>query len=272
MGIDFKMAITIYEITIPNGYHQEPTYQAMIDYCNNNNLDVNDIVEKTVDEPDERQKWFKICDFEPIELEGLVLQYEPPVLSIEQLTNINFNFRGYFKKRNYAVGELRSVEYYRNYNPNTDIYDDLIVKEEFRYYRNSVTGECYLEERNIHWYLNTNEIGYSSMNIKKWYTPEESTKEIETRRSYLIAKSHTFIKEEIAKIYNDPTVVINYLVQLLSTVLEAENKYKNGIAEDLIVFLYQENNLINTIFPDNHAQIKQGLRDILIYDFLAEYP
>ena len=110
------------------------------------------------------------------------------------------------------------------------------------------------------------------MNIKKWYTPEESTKEIETRRSYLIAKSHTFIKEEIAKIYNDPTVVINYLVQLLSTVLEAENKYKNGIAEDLIVFLYQENNLINTIFPDNHAQIKQGLRDILIYDFLAEYP
>ena len=265
------MAITIYEINIYKGYHQEPTYQAMIDYCNNNNLDVNDIVEKTVDEPDERQKWFKISDFTIPELEGLELQYEPPVLSPDDLAKIDYDLRGYHKKRTFNIGELRVIEYYRNFDIFTDTYSDLIIREERKYLRDTNTGLAYAREMNIHWYLNTDEVGYSILNRMKYYSMAESMQEVRDRRTNLFTDAEKYILFELSQIYTS-NEVMQKAVYLKASLQNEKYMYIEGVAEPLIAFLAQENNVINEVFTDSNkaTEVKQVLSSILIYDFTAQ--
>lgn len=105
--------------------------------------------------------------------------------------DINYNLYGFHKKRTIVKGELILVEYYRNYNPQTQIYSDLILTESRTFGRDINTGLAYMRTQNISWYLTDETIGATKQTVK-YYTLTESIDEGITRRKNVIAEAKIY--------------------------------------------------------------------------------
>ena len=120
--------------------------------------------------------YFKIYDY--------VKQAEPKDFRAAPY-DLNYDILGLHKKRDWNKGQINFIEYYGSYDPSTNTFDDLVVKEYRTYYR--VNEMLHRRELHIDWYLSDGTIGAHKNNIWKYYTPAESLKAGETRRRNVIS-------------------------------------------------------------------------------------
>ena len=122
------------------------------------------------------ERYFKIYDY--------VQQAEPRDFKAAPY-DLNYNILGLHKKRDWSKGQINYIEYYGSYDPSTNTYDDLVVKEYREFYRINE----FLNRRKIKvdWYMSDGSIGASKDNIWKYYTPAESLKAGEIRRRNVIS-------------------------------------------------------------------------------------
>jgi hypothetical protein len=112
--------------------------------------------------------------------------------SIESPSDINYDILGFHKKRTILFGELKKVEYFKNYDGTN--YSDLIL-EEFREYTRDIDGLVQVRNLTIKWLLNDDSIG-AIKNTTKYYSAQEAIQEGIDRRGNIISdtKSYTLFQ------------------------------------------------------------------------------
>ncbi len=115
-------------------------------------------------------------------------------------TNIDYDVYGLHKKLTIIFGELRVVEYYRNYNPTTRVYSDLVVKE-FRDYFRDINGLVQYRNQLSEWYLNDGTIGATKSTVK-YYSLTQSIQEGLERRGNIISQTKAFTLASIGQLYS----------------------------------------------------------------------
>lgn len=150
--------------------------------------------------------------------------------TLDDPTDIDFDIRGYNKKRIVVTGELRTIEYYRNYDVNTG-YNDLVVKEDRVYYRNTV-GIVQYRTLTITYYLEDDTIGLVNTCVPKYYSPEEAIQEGISRRNNMISFAKTTLLNELKLIYGEPTNQ-SYAFDFLLGVSAQMNYFREGYTQPL---------------------------------------
>lgn len=106
---------------------------------------------------------------------------------------INYDFLTLNKKKTYLPqGPLSSVEYYLNYDLNTNIYNDLIVKEEYNYLREP-TSLVWLNRTTIVSWYDEDENILLQKSFTKNFAPHEIIEFGEDRRKMLINNCKAYI-------------------------------------------------------------------------------
>lgn len=160
--------------------------------------------------------------------------------------NLDYDIRGFHKKRTIVKGELLIVEYYRNFDGTT--YSDLIVQETRTYNRNGI-GLVQTRNLNIKWYLKDNSIGCEKNTIK-YYTSSEAIDEGIIRRKNIFADAKTHLLETIGQ---------TYAFDFLLSVKTQMDYYIEGYKQPLIDAV---NNSTKTYMA---APIKSAVANILTF-------
>ena len=134
---------------------------------------------------------------------------------------IDYDILGLHKKRIILKGELKTVEYYRNFNG--VIYSDLVVKETREYIRNPI-GLVQYRILKAEYYMTDDVIGLTK-SFTKYYTPQESIQEGIDRRSNII---------DDAKIIMLGTVGQTYGFDFLNTYKSEIEIYRDGYKQPLL--------------------------------------
>lgn len=187
------------------------------------------------------------------------------------LDNIDYDLKGLHKKRIFNLGELRVIEYYKNFDLNTQTYSDLVVKETRKYLRDTSTGLCYSRLISIYWYLTNNEIGYSIINRPKYYSFAESRAEIRERRNNLVSDAEAYVLYILSMNFTSQEVMTKS-VALLTAIKQVKDLYLEGVAEPIINLVSSTNNIIDDLFIDSTliSQVKTTLLSIFTYNFTAQ--
>ncbi|GIV43977.1 MAG: hypothetical protein KatS3mg035_1100 [Bacteroidia bacterium] len=150
--------------------------------------------------------------------------------SIEDPSHIDYDVLGFHKKRTFVKGELRSVEYYRNYTSSSNTYSDLVVSEFRTYVRDSINLVIY-RDMTCNWILSDNTTGLT-LNFRKYYTPEESIKEGVDRRENLLAFAKTTLLDGLKGIYGEPANQ-HYAFDMLTSVKTQMEYFSQGYTQPL---------------------------------------
>lgn len=118
-------------------------------------------------------------------------------------SDINFDIKGYYKKRTVIKGELTIIEYYRNYVYSSDTYTDLVVKES-RVFDRNLLGLVNFRTLIIDWYVEDDTIGLSKEQIK-YYSKDEVIQEGMTRRNNMISAAKLVLLNELKLTVGEPT-------------------------------------------------------------------
>ena len=93
------------------------------------------------------------------------------LIDISKLKTVDYRLQGYHQKiTNNVKGDVSIVEYYANYDSNTNTYSDLKVKETKLYTRDNVLGIPQNQIENIEWFENDESV--ASKMLTKYYTVE----------------------------------------------------------------------------------------------------
>jgi hypothetical protein len=132
---------------------------------------------------------------------------ESKYFKINQSTNnpstLDYDILGFNKKRTIVTGELRLVEYYKNYDASANTYSDLVVVETRDYTRDEI-GIAKYRNLSSNWLLNDGTTGLT-INSTKYYTPEEGIQEGLDRRGNMIGFAKTALLSGLKDIYGEPT-------------------------------------------------------------------
>jgi len=150
---------------------------------------------------------------------------------IDDPSDIDFDIRGYHKERIITSGELRTVNYYREYIPETQVYNDLIVKEERLYTRDNV-GIVQYRTLTITWYMEDDSIGLVKTGTPKYYSYEEAIQEGIDRRNNMISLAKTTLLRELKLIVGEPTNQ-SYAFDFLLGVSTQMNYFREGYTQPL---------------------------------------
>jgi hypothetical protein len=142
--------------------------------------------------------------------------------------DIDYDIKGYHKRRTIVKGELVKVEYFKNFDGTT--YSDLVV-EEARTYNRDAIGIIQTRDIKITWYLINNTIGC----IKEWtkyYNSDEAIQEGIDRRSNMIGVAKTTLLNLLAESFGVPTNQ-QYAFDLLTSVKSQMEVFKDGHTQPL---------------------------------------
>ncbi len=184
----------------------------------------------------------------------------------DELLIIDYDILGLHKQRTITKGELREINYYRNYDQVN--YTDLVIKENRRYVRNPATGLLVYRLLDIYWYNTNNEIGFSIQNRAKHYTFQESREEMKIRRTNIIADAEKYLLylliqnavTELGVEQGQPAGFIQSL-EFLGSVKFEKDYYIDGIGQPL------ENAISNATQTYMTQTIKDAILDIITYDY-----
>ena len=123
--------------------------------------------------------------------------------SISDPSMIDYDILGFNKKRTILNGELRLVEYYKNYDASAKTYSDLVVVETRDYFRDEI-GIAQYRNLSSNWILTDGTTGLT-INSTKYYTPEEGIQEGLDRRGNMIGFAKTALLSGLKEIYGEPT-------------------------------------------------------------------
>jgi hypothetical protein len=143
--------------------------------------------------------------------------------SIEDPSIIDYNILGLHKKRTIIKGELIQIDYYKNFNPVSSEYSDIVVREERVFNRNGI-GLVQYRELKISWYLNNGDIGLQKSTIK-YYSPTESIDEGRIRRENIIIEAKLYVLNAVGQ--SNGFVILNELKAQIDL-------YMDGLRQPLI--------------------------------------
>jgi len=150
--------------------------------------------------------------------------------SIENPSNINYDILGLNKKRTIIKGELRQIEYYKNYVASSDTYSDLVVSEFIDYTRDEI-GIVQNRTQTSNWILSDNTTGLT-MTFTKYYTPEEGIQEGIDRRGNMIAFAKTTLLAGLKELYGEPANQ-NYAFDMLTSIKTQMEYFTQGYTQPL---------------------------------------
>jgi hypothetical protein len=150
--------------------------------------------------------------------------------SIEDPSKIDYDILGLNKKRTIIKGELRQVEYYKNYVTSSDTYSDLVVSE-FRDYTRNEIGIAQNRIQTSNWILSDDTTGLT-MSFTKFYTQEEGIQEGIDRRGNMIAFAKTALLDGLKAIYGEPANQ-TYSFDLLMSVKTQMEYFTQGYTQPL---------------------------------------
>jgi hypothetical protein len=150
--------------------------------------------------------------------------------SIEDPRKIDYDVLGFHKKRTIVGGELRSVEYYKSYDPTAKTYSDLVVSE-FRNYTRDDINMAVSRQLVCNWLLNDNTTGLT-LSFEKYYTPEESINEGIDRRGNILGFAKTTLLEGLKEIYGEPANQ-SYSFDMLTSVKTQMEYFSQGYTQPL---------------------------------------
>lgn len=150
--------------------------------------------------------------------------------SLENPSNIDYDILGLNKKRTIIKGELRQIEYYRNYIASSNTYSDLVVSE-FRDYTRDEIGIVQYRVQTSNWILNDNTTGLTKT-FTKYYTPEEGIQEGIDRRTNMISFAKTSLLSGLKAIYGEPTNQ-SYAFDMLTSVKTQMEYFTQGYTQPL---------------------------------------
>lgn len=145
-------------------------------------------------------------------------------------SKLDYDILGLNKKRTIIKGELRHVEYYKNYDASAKTYSDLVVSE-FREYTRDEIGIALYRTQTSNWILNDGTTGLT-MNFIKHYTPEEGIQEGINRRDNMVGFAKTTLLSGLAAIYGVPTNQ-TYAFDLLTSVKVEIDYFIQGYTQPL---------------------------------------
>lgn len=150
--------------------------------------------------------------------------------SIENPEKIDYDILGLHKKKTIIKGELRSIEYYKNYIPSSQTYSDLVVSE-FRDYTRDEIGIVQYRNQTSNWILNDNTTGLT-INFTKYYTPEEGIQEGIDRRGNMISFAKTALLDGLKQVYGEPANQ-SYSFDMLTSVKTQMEYFSQGYTQPL---------------------------------------
>lgn len=150
--------------------------------------------------------------------------------SSENPSQIDYDILGFNKKRTIIKGELRQVEYYRNYISSSQTYSNLVVSE-FRDYTRNDIGIAQSRIQTSNWILNDNTTGLT-MTFEKYYTQEEGIQEGIDRRNNMIAFVKTTLLDGLKTVFGEPTNQM-YAFDLLLSVKTQMDYFSQGYTQPL---------------------------------------
>jgi hypothetical protein len=160
---------------------------------------------------------------------------------------VDYDILGLHKKRTLIKGELRIIEYFRNFDGN--VYSDLIVKEERTFIRNEILMALYRIQKST-WYFEDGEEGLVKEYIK-YYTPETSLQEGITRRTNIIDQ---------CKIYMLHSVGRENGYDFLQSLKSQRDLYVEGFRQPLL------DGVLTSVKSYLTEQIRTDLLEILTFD------
>jgi hypothetical protein len=100
--------------------------------------------------------------------------------------DVNYNILGLHKKRTVIKGELKTVEYYGEYDETTNTYSDIVLKETRDYHRDE-NNLIIKRVLTIEWYYLDDTKSPYTKNTIKYYSIDEKIKEGDRRRNNIIS-------------------------------------------------------------------------------------
>lgn len=150
--------------------------------------------------------------------------------SIEDPSKIDYDILGFHKKRTIIKGELRRVDYYKNYISSSNTYSDLIVSEFRDYVRNEINIATHRNQTS-NWILNDNTTGLTKSFVK-YYTPEEGIQEGVDRRNNMLSFAKTALLEGLKEIHGEPASQ-TYSFDMLTSVRTQMDYFTQGYTQPL---------------------------------------
>jgi len=169
--------------------------------------------------------------------------------STDSPINLDYDILGLHKKRTITQGELRLVEYYKEYNPSGGTFSNLVLQE-YRDYTRDAFGLVQYRTQTTHWLLDDGTTG-ATKQTTKYYSPTESIAEGITRRTNIIDE---------AKIYCLGSIGRDYGFDLLTTYKFETQLYIDGHRTPLI------NAISATTKPYMGTKQKEGVTATTITD------
>jgi hypothetical protein len=150
--------------------------------------------------------------------------------STENPRMIDYDILGLNKKRTIIKGELRLIEYYKNYIVSANTYSDLVVVETRDYTRDEI-GIATSRNLSSSWLLNNGTTGLT-INSTKYYTQEEGIQEGLDRRSNMIGFAKTSLLNGLKEIHGEPANQ-NYAFDMLTSVKIEIDYFIQGYTQPL---------------------------------------
>jgi len=146
-------------------------------------------------------------------------------------------------------GELREIEYYKNYNVQTNTFSNLAVKERRRYIRQPITGLVMYRLTDIDWYMSNGSIGVSKNNIMKVYSFNEARIEMQSRRSNIINDVEAYLLYYQSQNYGEQGLMNS--LTLLASLKPYKELYIDSVGQPLLDAINSSNyNFMDQILKD----------------------
>ena len=164
---------------------------------------------------------------------------------------IDYNILGFNKKRTIIKGELRLIEYYKNYIASANTYSDLVVFETREYTRDDI-GIATSRDLSSSWLLNDGTTGLT-ISSTKYYTEEEGIQEGLDRRGNMIGFAKTSLLNGLKAIYGEPANQ-NYAFDMLTSVRVQIDYFIQGYTQPLR----------DAVSASTKPYLTQGIKDVVI--------
>lgn len=178
----------------------------------------------------------------------------------EDITGYDFRLLGLHKKEYFdQYGDLFKIEYYTEYNIQTDMFSGLAIVENRTYTRDVVTGLLYMRTTNIEWYDVDGNVMQTKTNLTKFYSAQKGFTANKQARQNLIDRASIYLYSALMGI--DPTTAVVNVDDYSALTNEAERNYIKGTIDPLLEII---SNSTDNLKPEYRSYITAEIKATLL--------
>lgn len=139
---------------------------------------------------------------------------------------LNYDIRSLHKERTIIKGELVRVDYFKDVDPATKEYSNLILSERRIYHRDGI-GIIIYREMYTDYYFEDGTVGLTKTHNNKYYSEDEAIREGQNRRKNMMSFAKIKLLAMLKIWYGEPTNQY-YAFDLLNSVLTEIKVFEEG--------------------------------------------